>query len=73
MKFAREVKNVRSVIKVSVEGNAAWITTISRSTGSFHGRQINSSGTELMVLTKSSHGWQIRAIHWSSHDATKTK
>ena len=73
MEFAREVKSVRSVIKVSVEGNAAWIATTSQSAGSFHGRQINSSGTELVVLTKSSRGWQIRAIHWSSHAATKTK
>jgi hypothetical protein len=29
-------------------------------------QQINSIGTELMVFTKSSQGWWIRAIHWSS-------
>ena len=73
IEFARAVKSVRSVIKVSVEGTAAWIASTSQSIGSFHGRQVNSSGTELVVLTNSSHGWQIRAIHWSSHDATKTK
>lgn len=71
MEFAREVETARSVINVVVEGNAAWITATSQSSGSFHGRQINSSGTKLIVLTKSSSGWRIRAIHWSSRKITK--
>jgi hypothetical protein len=31
-----------------------------------NGRAINSSGAELMVLVRTSSGWKISAIHWSS-------
>ena len=73
IEFAREVRSARSIINVVVEGNTAWIIATSQSKGLFHGQQINSRGTELIVLTKASRGWVIRAVHWSSHDATKTK
>jgi ketosteroid isomerase-like protein len=69
--FAGAVPSTRSVLTVQVEGDAAWLVSTSRSNGSFHGREINSVGTELIVLTKSSQGWRIRAIHWSSHDTKK--
>ena len=36
--------------------------------GQFNGRAVNSTGAELMVLTKSGAGWLIRAIHWSSRN-----
>ena len=67
--FAQAVPSTRSVLSIRFELNVAWIATASRVTGSFHGRKIDSTGTELMVLTKSSLGWRIRAIHWSSHEA----
>jgi ketosteroid isomerase-like protein len=71
--FAREVKSTRALLKIQVEGAAAWIIHTSRTTGSLRGRQIDSTGTELMVLGKNSLGWRIRAIHWSSHDAKRDK
>jgi ketosteroid isomerase-like protein len=67
--FAREVQNNRSVLSIRLEGNTAWIVSTSRTRGSFHGRQVDSTGSELMVLTKSLQGWRIRAIHWSNHEA----
>jgi ketosteroid isomerase-like protein len=67
--FAREVQSTHSLLSVRLEGKTAWVISTSRTKGSFRGRQINSIGTELMVLTKSLQGWQIRAIHWSSHEA----
>jgi ketosteroid isomerase-like protein len=69
--FAGAVSSTRSVPTVQIEGDAAWVVSTSRSNGSFRGREINSVGTELVVLTKSAKGWRIRAIHWSSHDTKK--
>jgi ketosteroid isomerase-like protein len=69
--FARDIKSDRSVLSVKIEGDVAWLVSTNRSNGSFRGREINSVGTELVVLTKSAKGWRIRAIHWSSHDTKK--
>ena len=38
----------------------------SRTTGTYRERAINSAGAELMVLSRTADGWNIRAIHWSS-------
>jgi ketosteroid isomerase-like protein len=70
--FASAVQTTHSVLSAQIEGNAAWMVSTSRTCGSFHGREINSVGTELAVLMKSLKGWRIRAIHWSSHDAKKS-
>ena len=52
----------------TVAGDAAWVTSTSTTVGSFNGRAVNSTGAELMVLSKDTAGeWRIRAIHWSSH------
>ena len=64
--FARAVPSQRSDIRVTIRGDAAWASSTSTSTGEYRGRQINSRGAELMVLSRESDGWKIRAIHWSS-------
>jgi len=66
MAFARAVRSTRSPIRVVVRGDAAWATSTSTSQGSYRGRPVNSTGAELMVLTREPAGWVIRAIHWSS-------
>lgn len=71
--FAQAIPSSRSVLSVRFEGDVAWIASTSRVTGSFHDRKINSAGTEFMILTKSSLGWRIRAIHWSSHEIKSDK
>jgi ketosteroid isomerase-like protein len=71
--FTRAVRSTRSISNVQIEGNVAWVMATNHAIGSFRDRQINSIGTELMVLTKSSQGWRIRAIHWSSHDNKKSE
>jgi ketosteroid isomerase-like protein len=73
IEFARAIQSVRSVLKAQIDGNVAWIMSTSRTNGTFHEREIDSTGVELMVLSKSSAGWRIRAIHWSSHDNKKTE
>ncbi len=64
--FARGIKSERGPVRVVVHGDIAWATSTSTTQGEYRGRQINSSGAELMVLSRTPNGWKIRAIHWSS-------
>ena len=64
--FSSGVPSQRTVRRVQVKGDMAWIASTSTSQGEFRGRAVNSSGAELMVLTRSPDGWRISAIHWSS-------
>lgn len=68
MSFARAVPSVRANLRVAVRGDVAWASSTSTSRGEFRGRQINSSGAELVVLSREHDGWKIRAIHWSSRN-----
>ena len=67
IEFARAVRATAAPLRVAVRGDVAWATGTSTATGTFRGRTINSSGAELMVLTRGAAGWRIVAIHWSSH------
>ena len=64
--FAVAVPSTRSVTRVAVRGDVAWVASTSVTQGELRGRAINSAGAELMVLTKTADGWRISAIHWSS-------
>jgi len=71
IEFAQAVPSTRSDVRVEIDGDTAWLTSRSRTEGEFKGSPINSSGAELIILTKTQDGWRIRAIHWSSHKVTK--
>ena len=71
MEFAQAVESTREKVTTRQEGEVTWVTSTSHSTGSFKGREVNSAGAELMVLSKTPDGWHIRAIHWSSHALKK--
>jgi ketosteroid isomerase-like protein len=71
MAFAKALPSTRSNVRVQINGDTAWLTSASRTEGSFNEKPINSRGAELVVLTKSADGWRIRAIHWSSQKVTK--
>lgn len=64
--FARAVPSRRGPIRVTLAGDVAWAVSSSETTGTFRDRAINSTGVELMVLSRTPEGWRIRAIHWSS-------
>ena len=66
--FAAAVRAQRSVTRVVVRGDMAWVASSSTSQGEFRGRTINSAGAELMVLSRTADGWRISAIHWSSRN-----
>ncbi len=56
----------RGATRVKVQGSVAWAVTSSTTQGTYRERAINSTGAELMVLTREPDGWRIRSIHWSS-------
>lgn len=66
IQFAAALPSIRSVSQVVVRGEAAWVTATSVTRGSLRGRNVNSRGVELVVLSRERDGWKIRAIHWSS-------
>jgi ketosteroid isomerase-like protein len=66
IEFARAVPGKRTVLSVTVVGDAGWIASKSDNVGRTGTRSINSVGAELMVLRKRDTGWKIAAIHWSS-------
>jgi ketosteroid isomerase-like protein len=67
--FAKAVPSVRRDEQVTVSGDVAWVSANSESRGRLRDRPVHLVGAELIVLTKSSGAWTIRAIHWSSHEA----
>ena len=66
MAYSAAVPSQRQVIEAVVEGDVGWVISSSSSRGEFRGREIDSAGAELMVLSKEAGGWKIRVIHWSS-------
>jgi ketosteroid isomerase-like protein len=64
--FVRAVPIERSALQVTVSGDVAWVISTSTMRGVYRNRAIDSAGVELMVLSRESTAWVIRAIHWSS-------
>ena len=66
IEYARALKSVRTPTHLAVSGDMAWAAATSVTQGTFKERAVNSAGAELLVLTRTSSGWRIAAIHWSS-------
>ena len=66
MKASAGAKGERTVLRVSVVGDAAYVVTKTVRPGTGAQGSTGSELAELMVLSKTSTGWKIRAIHWSS-------
>jgi ketosteroid isomerase-like protein len=66
IEFARAVPSTRTITRVTVQGDVAWVVSTSTSQGQVNGRAVNSTGAELTVLRRAAAGWQITAVHWSS-------
>jgi ketosteroid isomerase-like protein len=65
--FLSQVRSRTIRDQLTVSGAMALYTREYRSEGMWRGRRIDSTGTETLVLVRTS-GWRIRHIHWSSHD-----
>ncbi len=68
MEFSAAMVRKPNVVQATVEGNIGWVISTSTSKGKFRGREIDSTGAELMVLRKEKGRWKIRVIHWSSRN-----
>ena len=66
IKFAKAVPSTRGQPEVMISGDVAWTSSTSVTQGTYQSKALNLVGAELMVLTRTPSGWQIRAIHWSS-------
>lgn len=66
IKASAGAKGNRTVLKVSLVGDAAYVITKTVRPGTGAQGSTGSELAELMVLSKTAGGWKIRAIHWSS-------
>jgi ketosteroid isomerase-like protein len=66
IKFAKAVPSTRGQPEVMISGDVAWTSSTSVTQGTYQSKALHLVGAELMVLTRTPSGWQIRAIHWSS-------
>lgn len=64
--FATATRREVTAEAVAVLGDAALYTGRSRTTGRVRDRDVDVQGTETIVLVRTSEGWRIRHIHWSS-------
>lgn len=62
---AVERETIAEHVRTNGEGMALYLSEY-RSTGTFHGEEIDSRGTETLVLERRPDGWKIVHIHWSS-------
>ncbi len=66
MKASQGSKGVRSVTNVTVVGTMAYVVSKTETPASGAEGSTASELVELMVVSKSTNGWKIRAVHWSS-------
>ena len=69
MEFAKATKQEVVAREAGEAGDAAWVLTRTRTTGTFREKKIDLRGTETMLLRKTADGWRIVHIHWSSAKA----
>jgi len=65
MKASKNATGQRTITQVTVVGTAAYLVASTFTPGNTTNPQ-GSDMVELMVLSQSPSGWQIRAVHWSS-------
>jgi|SRR6056297_1078067 len=51
--------------QVTIEGNVAWVTSLTKMIGTYNEREIDRTSLELVVLKKENGEWKIIALHWS--------
>lgn len=71
MEFASSTVRESSQDRSGRSGDVAWVLSRSRTTGTFRDSEIDSMGTETMLLVHTADGWRIQHIHWSSRRAPK--
>jgi ketosteroid isomerase-like protein len=66
IEFESQVTGQRGPMRVTFEGNTAWVIATTEYMGTFDGKPVSFVSAQLVVLTRESGSWRIRTIHWSS-------
>ena len=69
--FSRLVSSVVNRRAGNSNGSLAWIASEGRTTGTYKGKALDLMTTETMLLRRTSSGWKIVHIHWSSAENRK--
>lgn len=64
--FSKAVKSTLVWRWGRAAGPIAWVSSESRTNGTFRGRMVVARNTETMVLRQIGKSWKIAHIHWSS-------
>lgn len=67
--FAKAVKTVMTSRSSQSAGGVAWVASEGRMSGTFRGKPIDRMATETMILHRTTRGWKIMHVHWSSSAA----
>jgi ketosteroid isomerase-like protein len=66
IEFETQVNGKRGPMRVTFDGNTAWVIALTEYDGTFQGNPVSFVSAQLVVLTRDSGSWRIRTIHWSS-------
>jgi ketosteroid isomerase-like protein len=66
IEFESQVTGKRGPVRVTFDGNTAWVIATTEYDGTFNGSPVSFVSAQLVVLTRDSGTWRIRTIHWSS-------
>jgi ketosteroid isomerase-like protein len=64
--FLKSVKVTPGARSARVEGDLAWVASLSRFETEKEGKAVAVDGAETMLLRRETGGWKIVHIHWSS-------
>jgi len=65
-RFLRNMSREPIFQDISVHGETAWVTSITRFQGTFRDQDHDLNSMQLMVLKHTDNGWKIASVHWSS-------
>jgi len=65
-KFLSAIDREKVSQEIKIEGNIAWVTSKTKMTGTYSGKDIDMTSLELAVLKKENKEWKVVALHWSS-------
>ena len=66
MRFSAALRREVVDRQSGISGDSAWVLSKTRTTGTYREREIDSRGTETMVLRRADGAWRIAHVHWSS-------
>ncbi len=65
-KFLKSLNRKVLSREISIEGNTAWVSSVSSLNGTYSENEIDLTSLELAVLKNEGTDWKVAAIHWSS-------